>query len=70
MEVNAYEDTITFAMEPRTPEDTALYMFLCTRKEDLANLVASYSPAHRNWKQVHPLIRTFVFACFCFVFCF
>ena len=22
------------------------------RKEDLAGLIASYSPAHRNWKQV------------------
>ncbi len=52
MEVNAYEDTITFNMEQRTAEDAALFMFVCSRKDDLANLVASYSPAHRNWKQV------------------
>ena len=57
MEVNAYEDTITFNMEMKAHEmkaqdENANFMFLCSRKEDLANLVASYSPAHRNWKQV------------------
>ena len=55
VEVNAYEDTITFNMDPKSLEDAPLYMFLCSRKEDLANIIASYSPAHRNWKQVCPL---------------
>ncbi len=50
--MNANEDTITFNMETKAADDVALYMFLCPRKDDLANIVASYSPAHRNWKQV------------------
>jgi len=52
IEVNANEDTVTFNMDSKALDDVPLYMFLCPRKEDLANLVASYSPAHRNWKQV------------------
>ena len=28
------------------------FMFLCPRKDDVANMIASYSPPHRNWKQV------------------
>ena len=52
IEVNAYDETITFNMEPRTLDEPSHYMFTCTRKEDMANLIASYSPAHRNWKQV------------------
>ena len=52
VEVNAYEDTITFNMDPKSLEDAPHYQFLCSRKEDMANMIASYSPAHRNWKQV------------------
>jgi hypothetical protein len=52
VEVNSYEDSITFNMDPKSLDDAPLYMFLCPRKEDVANLIASYSPAHRNWKQV------------------
>ena len=57
MEVNAYEDTITFNMDPKSLDEVPLYMFLCPRKEDMANLIASYSPAHRNWKQVCAMLR-------------
>ncbi len=52
LEVNAYEDTLTFHMVPSSPDELANFQFDCTRKEDLAGLIASYSPAHRNWKQV------------------
>ena len=27
-------------------------MFVCARKDDAAGLIASYSPTHRNWKQI------------------
>jgi hypothetical protein len=56
IEVNAYEDTITFNMDPKSLDEATLFMFLCTRKEDMANLIASYSPAHRNWKQARASI--------------
>lgn len=52
IEVNAHEDTITFNLLNPTSEGSALFMFFCPRKDDVANLIASYSPEHRNWKQV------------------
>jgi len=50
--VNAYEETITFNMHDTASNAGANFMFLCPRKDDIANLIASYSPAHRTWKQV------------------
>ena len=32
-------------------DDGTLYQFFSPRKDDIANLIASYSPEHRNWKQ-------------------
>jgi myosin-7 len=49
IEVNAYEDTITLNMVEHVGQD---FMFSTRLKEDVANLIASYAPQHRNWKQV------------------
>lgn len=49
--VNAFEETITLNMNEDVA-DVGNFMFLCPRKDDVANLIASYSPKHRNWKQV------------------
>lgn len=50
--VNAYEETIIFNMNSSAGVSGDNFMFLCPRKDDVANLIASYSPGHRNWKQV------------------
>jgi myosin-7 len=50
--VNAYEETIIFNMNSSAGVSGDNFMFLCPRKDDVANLIASYSPQHRNWKQV------------------
>lgn len=52
VEVNDYEDTITLNMVPGSLGDATYFMFHCPRKDDIANLIASYSPKHRNWKQI------------------
>eukprot|EP00039_Didymoeca_costata_P024022 m.9005 g.9005 ORF g.9005 m.9005 type:complete len:2048 (+) comp3994_c0_seq1:287-6430(+) len=52
VEVNDYEDTITLNMVPGSLGDATYYMFVTPRKDDIANLIASYSPKHRNWKQI------------------
>jgi len=50
VEVNAEFDTITLNMAGSLT--ASHFMFQCPRKDDVANLIASYSPKHRNWKQV------------------
>lgn len=64
LEVNTYEDTLTMVMNNaispapaanagEAPAAAATgYMFVCSRKEDVAGLISSYSPTHRNWKQI------------------
>ncbi|EDQ90831.1 uncharacterized protein MONBRDRAFT_15843, partial [Monosiga brevicollis MX1] len=52
IEVNNFDDTITFNLEGMSEVENSHLMFYCARREDLANLIASYSPQHRNWKKV------------------
>ncbi|EGD81471.1 myosin-X [Salpingoeca rosetta] len=52
VEVNAVEDTITLNMDESAATEVSNFMFYTPRKEDIANLIASYSPVHRNWKAV------------------
>lgn len=54
IEVNTYEDTLTLLLHKPNEATQALqnYMFVCNRKEDATGLIASYSPTHRNWKQI------------------
>lgn len=52
IEVNDLEDVITLNMDPSIKAEASNFMFYTPRKEDIANLIASYSPAHRNWKSV------------------
>ena len=55
--VNALEHTLTLNMKKGA--DANNFMFLCPRKDDVANMIASYSPPHRNWKQVSSSFRYF-----------
>ena len=52
VEVDAFEHTITLNMNKTNPEDSDSFSFATTRKEDIANLIASYSPKHRKWRSV------------------
>jgi len=52
VEVDLFESTITLNMKPSADTPHTLYQLSTTRKEDIANLIASYSPEHRNWKSV------------------
>lgn len=52
VEVNSFESCITLNMVPGSLGDTASFTFHCARKNDVANLIASYSPKHGKWKQV------------------
>ena len=47
-----FENTITLNMLQSANAPHTLYQLATPRKEDIANLIASYSPAHRNWKSV------------------
>ena len=50
--VDIVEEAITLKMKPRGPEDQKLFNFETIQKEDIANLIASYSPVHSNWQRV------------------
>ena len=52
MEVDLFENTVTLNMIQSANAPHTLYQLASPRKEDIANLIASYSPAHRNWKSV------------------
>ncbi len=52
VEVNIVEDVITLAMKAGGPEEQKVFSFETGHKEDIANLVASYSPLHSNWQRV------------------
>jgi hypothetical protein len=47
-----FENTVTLNMIQSADAPHTLYQLSTPRKEDVANLIASYSPAHRNWKSV------------------
>ena len=50
--VDSMEDAITLEMKPRGREKQKLFNFETLQKEDIANLIASYSPAHSKWQRV------------------
>ena len=46
------EEAITLKMKGGGPEEQMLFNFETLQKEDIANLIASYSPVHSNWHRV------------------
>ena len=46
------DDVITLTMVASGPEKQISFTFETDHKEDIANLIASYSPAHSNWQRV------------------
>ena len=50
--VDIVEDAITLNMKTVGPEEQKRFNFETHQKEDIANLIASYSPAHGNWQRV------------------
>lgn len=50
--VNIVEDSITLNMHTTGAGEQKNFNFDTTMKEDIANLIASYSPAHQNWQRV------------------
>lgn len=52
MDVDMAENTITLTLKPTKKGEEPLHFSFETRqKEDIAQLIASYSPTHRNWSQ-------------------
>ncbi len=52
VQVNIVEDVVTLAMKEGGPEEQKVFSFETAHKEDIANLIASYSPIHNNWQRV------------------
>lgn len=50
--VNIVEDSITMNMHTTGAGEQKNFNFDTNMKEDIANLIASYSPAHQNWQRV------------------
>lgn len=50
--VDIVDDAITLNMRTRNAEEQRRFNFETTQKEDIANLIASYSPVHSNWQRV------------------
>ena len=50
--VDIVEEAITLKMKPAGPGEQKFFNFETGQKEDIANLVASYSPIHSNWQRV------------------
>ncbi len=50
--VDIVEEAVTLTMKPAGPEAQKLFNFETGQKEDIANLIASYSPIHSNWHRV------------------
>lgn len=50
--VDIVEEAITLKMKEGGPEEQRLFNFETLQKEDIANLIASYSPVHSNWHRV------------------
>ena len=51
VEVDLSEATITLLMIPEAATSAPSFTFHAARSPDIANLIASYSPVHRNWKE-------------------
>ena len=50
--VDQFDPVITLYMLVLTAEEQKSFIFETSQKEDIANLIASYSPAHSNWQRV------------------
>lgn len=50
--VDMIDDAVKLTMKTTTQEEQKLFVFATTQKEDIANLIASYSPVHSNWQRV------------------
>eukprot|EP00800_Vazella_pourtalesii_P006621 TRINITY_DN1866_c1_g1_i1.p1 TRINITY_DN1866_c1_g1~~TRINITY_DN1866_c1_g1_i1.p1 ORF type:complete len:833 (-),score=245.32 TRINITY_DN1866_c1_g1_i1:10-2508(-) len=50
--VDQFEPVITLYMYVVAAEEQKSFIFETNQKEDIANLIASYSPAHSNWQRV------------------
>ena len=50
--VEIVDDAVTLNMRTTSPEEQRSFNFETHQKEDIANLIASYSPMHSNWQRV------------------
>lgn len=50
--VGMVEETITLNMKVTGQGEQPSFSFETDQKEDIATLIASYSPAHSNWQRV------------------
>lgn len=50
--VDIEDQAITLNMYTSAPEEQKCFIFETSQKEDMANLIASYSPSHSNWQRV------------------
>ena len=50
--VDIVDDSLTLTMHTSSTEEQRCFNFETHQKEDMANLIASYSPAHSNWHHV------------------
>ena len=50
--VGMVEETVTLNMKAMVQGEQRSFSFETEQKEDIASLIASYSPAHGNWQRV------------------
>lgn len=50
--VDIEDHVITLNMYTAAPEEQKCFIFETVQKEDIAHLIASYSPAHSSWQRV------------------
>ena len=50
--VDIEDHVITLNMYTNAPEEQKCFIFETTQKEDIAHLIASYSPSHSSWQRV------------------
>ena len=50
--VDIVDDAVTLNMKTLSPEEQRSFLFETRQKEDIANLIASYSPIHSNWQRI------------------
>ena len=50
--VEIVDDAVTLNMRTSSPEEQRSFNFETHQKEDIANLIASYSPIHSNWQRI------------------
>ena len=50
--VDIEDQAITLNMYTSAPEEQKCFIFETTQKEDMANLIASYSPSHSSWQRI------------------